>query len=274
MHLSAAEVNQYKERGWIDPFSVTNHDTTKKFRDLLFAAEKMVKLSKSDYRYKSNVLFKWVDDLSRNPKIVSTVKELIGPDFHCWDTIFWIKWPNEGRDVSFHQDCTYWNFDKPEKAVNVWYTFTDVTLDHGPLEYYAGSHKLNALNHHDVKTNSNLLMRGQTATFDASDEPIKVTAAAGDVIIHHPYIVHGSGKNVCDTPRLCMSMIYASTECKPILSVEPESTVMICGEDKYNYMMHDPRPTGVWDVDVKNWQAASDRQHANYHSMKQRANHV
>lgn len=274
MRLSAADLKQYSDRGWLGPISVTDIDETQRLKENLLAAEAQVNLSKSDYRYKSNVLFPWVDEITRNPNITSIVSDIIGPNFHCWDAIFWIKWPNELRDVSFHQDCTYWNFDKPEKAVNVWYTFSDVTKDHGPLQYYECSHKLKALQHDDIKTQSNLLMRGQTAKLESTDELVSVTAKAGEIIIHHPYIVHGSGKNITATPRLCMSMIFASTECKPILQLAPESTMMICGEDKYNYMMHDPQPTGVWDIDVKNWKDASDRQHINYHKMKQRAQHV
>jgi hypothetical protein len=41
--------------------------------------------------------------------------------------------------------------------------------------------------------------------------------------------------------------------------------------DKFNYMMHDPRPTGTWEIDVVNWQAAYDRQHLNYYKVEQDA---
>ena len=34
-------------------------------------------------------------------------------------------------------------------------------------------------------------------------------------------------------------------------------------------MIHDPRPSGNWDVDVVNWRAAYDRQHTNYYEMEQ-----
>jgi hypothetical protein len=66
-----------------------------------------------------------------------------------------------------------------------------------------------------------------------------------------------------------MGMIFASTECKPVLEISPESTVLVAGVDEYNYMLHDPRPTGEWSIDVVNWQAAYDRQHLNYYKMEQ-----
>ena len=54
----------------------------------------------------------------------------------------------------------------------------------------------------------------------------------------------------------------------------PESTVMVAGVDNYNHMIHDPRPTGIWEEDVKNWRIAYDRQHVNYYEMNQRADEV
>jgi hypothetical protein len=68
-----------------------------------------------------------------------------------------------------------------------------------------------------------------------------------------------------------MGMIFASTECAPRLSLSPESTIMVAGVDEYNYMIHDPQPTGNWEEDIKNWQVAYDRQHVNYYQMNQRA---
>jgi hypothetical protein len=67
-----------------------------------------------------------------------------------------------------------------------------------------------------------------------------------------------------------MGMIFVSTECKPHLDISPESTVMISGVDEYNYMLHDPSPTGNWINDVNNWKLAYDRQHDNYYKMEQR----
>ena len=112
-------------------------------------------------------------------------------------------------------------------------------------------------------------MRGQTVDEDLPKERVKTTVPAGHVLLHSPYIIHGSGPNMASTPRVAMGMILASTECKPILNIAPESTVMVAGVDEYNHMMHDPQPTGNWEVDVVNWRKAYDRQHDNYYKMEQ-----
>jgi ectoine hydroxylase-related dioxygenase (phytanoyl-CoA dioxygenase family) len=116
-------------------------------------------------------------------------------------------------------------------------------------------------------------MRGQTVADIEAYKKLpraKMTVPAGCALVHGPHIIHGSGINKASTDRIAMGMLFVSTECKPVLEVSPESTVMVSGEDKYNYMLHDPRPTGDWEIDVKNWKAAYDRQHDNYYWMQQR----
>ena len=262
---------QFERNGFVGPLEVMSREEAHALRDIALDTEKNINLMNSDYRCKSNVLFPWVDEISRNPKLIEYMSQLIGPNIHCWDTLFWIKYPESDKVVSFHQDATYWNFDNATQALTAWFAFDDVTQEHGSIEYIQGSHSKFARRHSDIKTTTNLLMRGQTVDMDIPKERIKTEVPAGNVLIHSPYIVHGSGPNLAKTPRVAMGMIFASTSAKPRLSLSPESTIMVSGTDEHNYMIHDPRPTGNWEVDVKNWQVAYDRQHSNYYQMQQRA---
>lgn len=267
--MSIAET--YQKNGWVGPLEIMDKQQADYYKSLALDAEKNLNLMQSDYRCKSNVLFPWVNAISRNPTLVSYLEQIIGPNFHCVDTLFWIKQPGDGKNVSFHQDATYWNFDNKDKAVTVWFAFDDVTEEHGSIEYVQGSHKVFQRRHKDVITDTNLLMRGQTVDEDIPKERIRTSVPAGNVLIHSPYIVHGSAPNRAASPRIAMGMIFASTECKPKLGLARESTVMVSGVDDYNFMDHDPQPSGVWDVDVKAWRAAYDRQHINYYQLEQDA---
>lgn len=261
--------DQFKQDGFVGPLKIMSREQSLVYKEILQKTSENLQLMASDYRCKSNVLFPWVDEISRSPMLVDYLTELIGPNFHCWDTLFWIKEPGDKRDVSFHQDATYWNFDNKHLAVTVWFAFDDVTEEQGSLEYVKGSHRIFQQRHEDIKSDTNLLMRGQTVALDVPKERVKTTVPAGHVLIHSPYIIHGSADNKSTRSRFAMGMIFVSTDCKPIVEYSPESTVMISGEDKNNYMHHDPRPTGIWDVDVKNWREAYDRQHINYYRMEQ-----
>lgn len=256
-------------QGWVGPLEIMSAAKAAEYKSLALGAEAKLDLMNCDYRCKSNVLFPWVDEISRNPKLVSFLEQIIGPNFCCVDTLFWIKHPGDGKSVSFHQDATYWNFDNKDKAVTVWFAFDDVTKEHGSIEYVQGSHKVLQRRHKDVITDTNLLMRGQTVDEEIPKERIHTHVPAGHVLIHSPYIIHGSAPNRAYTPRIAMGMIFASTECKPKLGLAKESAVMINGVDEYNYMEHDPAPSGVWEVDVKTWKNAYDRQHINYYQLEQ-----
>ena len=261
---------QFDYDGFAGPLEIMDRETAMYYKKQITEYDSCLDLMHSDYRCKSNVLFKWADEISRNPVLVSYVEQIIGPNIHCWDTLLWIKNPGDGKDVSFHQDATYWNFSNKHRAVTAWFAFDDVTEEHGSLEYIKGSHHAMQRRHNDIKTDTNLLMRGQTV--DAPiivKERVKTSVPAGNVLLHNPYVIHGSGPNRASTPRIAMGLIFASTECKPVMSVSPESTILVAGVDDYNYMLHDPRPTGNWETDVVNWRAAYDRQHDNYYKMDQ-----
>lgn len=271
-------MNNYKEKyekdGWIGPIKIMEKEQALKYKDIVMETDQKLDLMNSDYRCKSNVLFPWVDEISRNPKLIEILTELIGPDIHCWDTLFWLKKPGDGKIVSFHQDNTYWNLTNPELALTAWFAFDDVTEDHGSIEYVNGSHLPKPRNHKDVKSEDNLLMRGQTVDELIPSERTKTRVPAGHVLIHNPFMIHGSGANKLSTPRVAMAMIFASTKCKPRLTISPESTILVSGTDQFNYMMQDPRPTGDWETDIANWKLAYDRQHINYYQMNQRAKEV
>lgn len=263
-------LNEYNQNGVVGPIEILSKEDTQLYREQMIADDRRLNLMKSDYRCKSNVLFPWVDKISKSPRLISAVSELIGSDFHCWDTLLWFKQPGDNRDVGFHQDATYWNFTTRHRAVTAWFTFDDTDQEQGSVEYIVGSHRNLLMRHIDIKTATNLLMRGQTVDMEIPNSRLVTTVPAGHVLLHSPFIVHGSSSNKTLLPRHAMGMVFVSTECKPHLNISPESTVMISGEDKFNYMLHDPAPTGNWSIDVNNWKLAYDRQHDNYFKMEQR----
>ena len=269
--LNQATVKQeFDEVGAVWPLRVFTDEQIAVYRERLLETVAERNLMASDYRCKSQVLFPWMAEIATSPAIRHYVEAVLGPDFHCWDTLFWLKEPHDGKIVSYHQDATYWNFT-PKDAVTVWLAFNDVTCESGAIEYRLRSHKgKQALPHHDVRSEANLLMRGQTVIEDTTERPKRLKVAevpAGHITMHSPYIVHGSGSNNSDRPRLACGMIFAAGHVKPIADFAPESTLWVQGEDRHGHFIHDPAPTGNWDIDSASWQAAYDRQHANYYKM-------
>jgi ectoine hydroxylase-related dioxygenase (phytanoyl-CoA dioxygenase family) len=259
---------QYEEQGFYGPVKFLNQMQTLNYTEQMMTCIKEHNLMNSDYRCKSNVLFPWINELTKNPIILEHVREVLGDDFSCWDTLIWNKEKESKEYVSWHQDATYWNFLPKERGLTVWVTLSGATKEMGCIQYIPGSHLKGQHNHSDVKAEGNLLMRGQTID-NRPKETIYAECAPGTFLMHSPFMIHGSDNNTTDTPRLALGLIYVATDAKPYVKFAPESTIMVSGTDKYNYMLHDPEPIGNFEYDRNAWQRAYDRQHDNYYKVPQ-----
>ena len=75
---------QYERQGFVGPIQVISREEALELKKLVLDAEEKLNLMNSDYRCKSNVLFPFVDKISRSPKLVELISQLIGPNIHCW----------------------------------------------------------------------------------------------------------------------------------------------------------------------------------------------
>ena len=97
-----------------------------------------------------------------------------------------------------------------------------------------GSHKEN-LKHHEQKFDeNNLLTRGQTIQNVPLDKTDPLILKAGQISLHHPKIVHGSGLNYSDDRRIgFVIQSYIGTNVDQILGKMYVQKAR--GEDKYKY---------------------------------------
>ena len=88
---------------------MANHKIVE-YQTELYRLMREMDLMNTDYRCKANVLFPWINNISKHIVIQDHVKQILGPNFSCWDTLVWVKDPESDNFVSWHQDATYWNF--------------------------------------------------------------------------------------------------------------------------------------------------------------------
>ena len=92
-------------------------------------------------RHKTHLLFTWLADLVRHPRILDAVEDLYGPNILCWTTNFFIKEKANPAFVSWHQDSTYWGLSQPD-VVTAWVAFTPANPGNGAMEVIPGSYGL------------------------------------------------------------------------------------------------------------------------------------
>ena len=118
-----------------------------------------------------------------------------------YDQLF-IKEPATIAPTQWHNDLPFWPFDGAQIA-SVWMALTPVSTDTSGLVYVGGSHRWNKLfraitpDEDPAFMDENLDMCPEFhLEFDNPDYRfLSWDMEPGDVIVHHPLAVHGSGKN-------------------------------------------------------------------------------
>ena len=233
-YLSLNQLKQYEDNGFVSPINIFSKEKAKEIRNEIELIEKKMpdELDKSG-RYNAHLISPLLDDVTHNPKILDAVQSLIGEDILVCGTTLFIKNPNEKGFVSYHQDAKYIGLE-PHNWVTAWVAITDSNEKNGCMRMWSGSHKDN-LKEHDQKFNEgNLLTRGQTVKNVPKDKTTPLVLKAGQMSLHHPTVVHGSGINKSNDRRIgFVIQSYISTNVKQILG--KNSVQLARGIDEYNF---------------------------------------
>ena len=245
--LSAAETEQFHTDGYVFPIDVLEASEVADLRSQLetFEASQGGHLEATQ-RNKSHLLFKWVDDLIRDPRILDPVSELIGDDLLCWNTLFWIKEAGSGSFVSWHQDTRYWGLSS-EKVVTAWLALSPARIENGCMRVLPGTHAGDVMAHEDRYGENNMLTRGQEIS-EGVDEgaAIHMPLEAGQMSIHNYRLAHASGPNNGADRRIGLSMHFMPPDTAQIVG-EWDSAALVRGRDDYRHF--EPTPVPAQDFD-------------------------
>jgi hypothetical protein len=249
--LSEAQVAQYRRDGFLFPVDCLTADEVQYFRGRLEAFER----EQGDtfgrlpdlVRSKSHLLFTWMDELVRHPKLLDAVESLIGPDILLYHLTSWLKEPGEPSHVSWHQDGTYFGLD-PFEQITAWIALTDATPEMGCVKIIPGSQVIGQRPHKDTATPGNLLSRGQTveARLDYT-QYVMMPLRAGQISLHHTHVVHSSEPNRTASRRIGIGVSYIPPQCRLVNDVRV-TAALVRGRDKYGHFDPEPRPAGDFDT--------------------------
>ena len=202
MRLTARQLDQYKNKGYISPINALSSSEAKEIRDEIEKIEKdwpgSLEGINRNYIHLISPIF---NKVCLNKNILDAVESVIGKNILICGTTLFIKNPNEKGFVSFHQDAKYIGLE-PHNWVTVWLAVTDANEHNGCMRMLPGSHKENLKTHEQKFDENNLLTRGQTITNVSLDETDPIILKAGQVSLHHPLVVHGSGLNQSNDRRI------------------------------------------------------------------------
>ncbi|MEM9796131.1 MAG: phytanoyl-CoA dioxygenase family protein [Pseudomonadota bacterium] len=209
--LTRAQVAQYNETGFVQPFRVLALNEITALRDRV---DQWIDAMGPDGAYGINcyqarLATLW--DVARHPAILDLVEDIIGPDILCWATAILSKPAGEARAVPWHQDAGFWALD-PARTVTVWLAIDDADEDNAAMRFIPGTHDRGEIAMEAVE--GDVFAHGIPGA-DALGAPFTNTLKAGECSLHADMLVHGSGPNTSDRRRCGLTLRY----CPPAVGI-------------------------------------------------------
>ena len=244
--LSSVQVQKYNKEGFVAPIDVFSSQEADEIKnEIEFIEKKWPNELDGIGRNYIHLISPVFDKVCHNSKILDAVESIIGKNILVCGTTLFIKNPNEKGFVSFHQDAKYIGLE-PHNWVTAWVALTDSNEKNGCMKMWAGTHKKEIKHHNQKFDENNLLTRGQTIEDVPINETTPVILKAGQMSLHHPAIIHGSGLNKSKERRIgFVIQSYIGTNVNQVLG---KMYVQLArGEDLFNYHEKANRPIQLMD---------------------------
>ena len=240
--LSSNQLQEYNDNGYVAPIEVLTKNQAFEIRKEIEKIEtKWPDELKGAGRNYVHMISPLLDEVCHNSKILDAVESIIGKNILICGTTLFIKNPYEKGFVSFHQDATYIGLE-PHNWVTAWLAITDANEENGCMRMWSGSHKDNIKHHEQKYDEGNLLTRGQTVENVPLDKTTPLVLKAGQMSLHHPTIVHGSGLNKSNDRRIgFVVQSYIGSNVDQVLGKMYVQQAR--GDDTFKYHQHTKRPS-------------------------------
>lgn len=228
--------DHFEEHGYFAPVRLMSADTAHAFRCEVEAFERAHPDMIGLIDMKANLLFPWIDVVTRNAAMLDALEAILGPNILCENCCFRNKAPDGRTYVGWHQDTPYIRIEP--LLITTWLAVTPATSENGCLRIIPGSHKWPRLPHGEKVDPDSMLTRGHyiDAPFDQSGA-IDVELDAGEAVMIHYNIAHSSAPNLSADRRMGMLIDCVSTHAVKLGN--RESAMLVRGVDD----------TGNWDIE-------------------------
>ena len=257
-NLSDQQINFYNDNGYIAPIDVLSKQEANEIRNEIETIEKKwPKALEGIGRNYIHLISPVFNKVCLNTKILDAVESIIGKNILICGTTLFIKNPNEKGFVSFHQDAKYIGLE-PHNWVTAWIAVTDTNEENGCMRMWSGSHKQKIKHHEQKFDENNLLTRGQTIENVPIKETKPIILKAGQMSLHHPTIVHGSGLNRSNDRRIgFVVQSYIGSKVDQVLGKIFVQKAR--GEDTHQFHEYSNVPKGLMvKEDIISWNKAKD----------------
>ena len=169
--------------------------------------------------------WEWTQRLQSSVSLRSIAGQLLGEEPDDFGAELFAKPARVGLPSPAHQDNFYWCLDDA-RGLTVWIALDDAGSENGGVYYYPGSQLWGLIDHTPSGAPGSSQMVKDSGLFSGR-EKVLPSINAGDCLIHHSLVVHGSQANTSERPRRGWTIRYKakSTQVDPILQKQYEDAL-------------------------------------------------
>ncbi|MFT5445590.1 MAG: non-heme Fe2+,alpha-ketoglutarate-dependent halogenase [Gammaproteobacteria bacterium] len=243
--LDLAQIEHYNRRGFVSPIDVFDTGEIGGIRD--YFDELLDKALAEGWN--SYEMTNWhehcqgVWDLVTHSRILDVVQDLLGETMILRHSHFFCKLPGDGKQVSWHQDASYWPIS-PSKVVSAWLAIDDVDLENAAMHVIPGSHLNAQLPFEESTAQENNVLNQTVRDPQAHGEaPVALILNAGQMSLHSDWTLHGSEVNQSNRRRCGLAMRFLSSDVRAFNGWN-EHSVVCRGVEPTGHWANHPRPDG------------------------------
>ena len=239
--LTKDQINDYRTNGFIYPVPVIPSIKADYYAKKLLSFQNQHPEHLSGIKArKLHLILTWMADLISEKVILDAVEDLLGPNIMCWSSTLFIKDAENPAFVSWHQDGNYWGLE-PMDVITIWFAITSSTIKNGCVNVIPGTQKLGLLPHRSKTDTINLLNSEVDPSMVDEEKSISIELSAGDISVHHPFVLHGSLTNTSNQWRRGGSIQYMPVTTR-IISKNWPCAFLLQGEDVDGTNEYQPIP--------------------------------
>ena len=241
--LTRAQIAHFNENGFISPLDVFSEAEIAEHRayfDRLM--EEATAAGMNSYSINGwHTRRAGVHDLITEDRILDYLQDLLGENLICWGTHYFCKLPGEEKQVSWHQDASYWPLS-PSKTVTVWLAIDDVTVENGAMAVIPKSHLHGQIAfERSTAEEKNVLNQTVHDPTQYGDAPVAFEMKAGQLSLHSDLLLHGSKPNTSTRRRCGLTMRFVPPDVHAANNWN-QRAVIARGTDPSDHWVHIPRP--------------------------------
>jgi non-haem Fe2+, alpha-ketoglutarate-dependent halogenase len=248
--LSPAQRCSYRQHGYASPLPALTAAEAQSYLDRLAAFEaRSGQAAGRTIRLKGHLKLMMLYDLVFHPGILDAVESFIGPDILCWGSTLFIKEPGDDGIIAWHQDGYYFDLEGDD-VVSAWIALAPSTAANGVVRVVPGSHAGPCHPHRISSDDSaNAITSHEEIAVDVNEAAsVPLFLAQGEMSLHHPKLIHGSGPNRDMARRCGYAIRYVAPHVRHRHS-QPTAT-LVRGNDHYGHFGPDPVPRCDMDPDI------------------------